>query len=47
MDTPEVEAHARHAHTGVRWLDVSLGLSAFAVSLISLVVAIHHGHTMQ
>jgi hypothetical protein len=47
MDAPETEAHAPHARTGIRWLDASLALSAFAISLISLFVAIHHGHTMQ
>ena len=46
MDTPEVEAHAHHG-TGIRWLDASLALSAFAISIISLFVAIHHGHTMR
>jgi hypothetical protein len=46
MDTPEVEAHAHH-RTGIRWLDASLALSAFAISIISLFVAIHHGHTMR
>jgi len=46
MDTPEVEAHAHH-RTGISWLDASLALSAFAVSTISLFVAIHHGNTMK
>jgi hypothetical protein len=43
----EPESHAHHARTGIRWLDASLALSAFAVSIISLFVAIHHGRTMQ
>jgi hypothetical protein len=43
----ESEPHAPHARTGIRWLDASLALSAFAVSIISLIVAIHHGRTMQ
>jgi len=47
MDTPEVEAHAHHHRTGSNWLDASLALSAFAVSIISLFVAIHHGNTMK
>jgi hypothetical protein len=46
MDAPEVEAHAHH-RTGINWLDASLALSAFAMSIISLFVAIHHGHTMK
>jgi hypothetical protein len=47
MDTPEVEAHAHHHRTGIRWLDASMALSAFAISIISLFVAIHHGQTMK
>jgi hypothetical protein len=47
MDPPETHSHAHPARTGIRWLDASLALSAFAVSIISLVVAIHHGRTMQ
>ena len=38
--------HASHA-TGTRWLDVSLALSAFFVSLVSLGLAIHNGRTME
>ena len=45
--TPEPELH-HHAHrTGHRWVDFAVPLSALAVSVISLVIAIHHGHTMQ
>jgi hypothetical protein len=45
--TPEPEVH-HHAHkSGHRWVDLAVPLSALAVSVISLVVAIHHGHTMQ
>jgi hypothetical protein len=45
--TPEPEVHY-HAHkSGHRWVDFAVPLSAVAVSVISLVVAIHHGHTMQ
>jgi hypothetical protein len=45
--TPEPEVH-HHAHrTGHRWVDFAVPLSALAVSVISLVIAIHHGHTMQ
>jgi len=45
----EAEApHAAHSsHTGHRWLDISLALSAFFVSLISLWLAVHHGQTME
>jgi hypothetical protein len=45
--TPEPELH-HHAHrTGHRWVDFAVPLSALAVSMISLAIAIHHGHTMQ
>jgi hypothetical protein len=45
--TPEPEVH-HHAHrTGHRWVDFAVPLSALAVSMISLIIAIHHGHTMQ
>jgi len=40
--------HHAHPHgTGHRWLDLSLAASAMCVSLVSLVVAIHHGRTME
>jgi hypothetical protein len=38
--------HARHS-TGFRWLDISLALSAFFVSLVSIGLAIHNGRTME
>jgi hypothetical protein len=45
--TPEPEVH-HHAHrTGHRWIDLAVPLSALAVSVISLAIGIHHGHTMQ
>jgi hypothetical protein len=43
-----VEVHTPHkAHTGHRWLDITLGVSALMVSAISLYVAVHHGQTME
>jgi hypothetical protein len=33
--------------TGFHWLDISLALSAFFVSLVSLWLAIHNGRTME
>lgn len=39
--------HPHPKHTGHRWLDISLSLCAFAVSLISLWIAVHHGKTME
>ena len=43
---PEIEAH-HHGHTGHRWLDILLGLSAMVVSVVSLFVGLHHGETME
>jgi hypothetical protein len=46
--TMDAELHHAHPkHTGHRWLDISLSLCAFAVSLISLWIAVHHGKTME
>jgi len=46
----EESAHG-HAHrphgTGFHWLDISLALSAFFVSLVSIGLAIHNGRTME
>lgn len=49
IEVMEAEApHTHHsAHTGHRWLDISLALSAFFVSLVSLWLAMHHGQTME
>jgi hypothetical protein len=45
--TPEREvAHHRH-HTGRRWIDLALALSAMFVSVVSLVVAVRHGQAMD
>jgi hypothetical protein len=43
----EHESHQHPAHTGHRWLDIVLALSAMFVSVISLVVAVEHGRTME
>jgi hypothetical protein len=46
MDSPE--AHHHHGgHTGHRWLDIGLALSAMFVSVVTLAVAIEHGRTME
>jgi hypothetical protein len=47
VDAPEPPHQHHPAHTGHRWLDLSLGLSAMFVSVISLVVAVEHGRTME
>jgi len=45
--TPEHHtAHVAH-HTGWRWLDLTLALSAIFISLVSLGVAVHHGIEMS
>ncbi len=41
-------AHAPHAHgSGVRWLDVIVTVSVVFLSLLSLVVSIEHGKSME
>jgi hypothetical protein len=40
--------HHHHPHkTGVRWLDLGLGLSAAIVSLVSLWLGLHSAHSME
>lgn len=44
------EEHAHHGHghgTGIRWLDLIVTISVVAISVISLVVSINHGRTME
>jgi hypothetical protein len=43
---PDVEHHG-HQHTGNRWLDVVLGVSAVFISLMSLLLALQHGRAME
>jgi len=46
MESPEAPHH--HAgHTGHRWFDIALGVSAMFVSVVTLFVAIEHGRTME
>jgi hypothetical protein len=45
--TPEAEIHHTHRATGRRWLDMVLALSAMTVSVVSLIVAVGHGRTME
>jgi hypothetical protein len=41
-------AHAPHGHgSGIPWLDIIVGLSAIFISVVSLVVSIEHGKTME
>jgi hypothetical protein len=44
---PEREAAHLHHHTGHRWLDLTLALCAMFVSVVSLIVAVHHGAIMD
>ena len=46
---PEVEhAHAPHSHgSGIPWLDVIVTVSVVFISVISLVVSIEHGKSME
>jgi hypothetical protein len=39
------DVHAHPRHTGVRWFDLVLALSAIFISAVSLAVAIEHGRT--
>jgi len=43
----EHESHAHHHRTGRPWVDLTLAVSAMLVSVISLVVSIGHGRTME
>jgi hypothetical protein len=44
----EEQAHEHRPHgTGFRWLDISLALSAFIVSLASLWLTVHNARTME
>lgn len=46
MESPEAPHH--HAsHTGHRWFDIALGVSAMFVSVVTLFVAIELGRTME
>jgi hypothetical protein len=45
----DVEVEKPHAHhkTGREWLDISLALSAFCISLVSIFIAFQHGKVME
>ena len=43
---PDVEHHHHH-ETGHRWLDITLGVSAVFISLMSLLLALQHGRAME
>jgi hypothetical protein len=41
------ESHSEIHKTGHRWIDLSVAACALVVSITSLGVAVHHGHTME
>jgi hypothetical protein len=43
---PEPE-HGHHHRTGHKWLDLTLAVSAITISLISMFLALQHGHVME
>lgn len=43
----EHESHSHAHHTGVPWLDLILAGSAIFISIVSLLVSIRHGSTME
>ena len=48
MDAPlDDHSHGHHHGTGLPWLDIIMGVSAVFISVVSLVVSIQHGKTME
>lgn len=47
MEAPEGHGHAHHGGTGIRWFDISLALAALFTSIVSLCLALQHGHDME
>jgi hypothetical protein len=43
----EGESHSHSHHTGVPWVDLIVAGSAIFISIISLIVSIHHGRIME
>ena len=43
----EHESHSHAHHTGLPWLDLIVAGSAIFISIVSLIVSIRHGHTME
>jgi len=42
------DEHHHHPHgTGIRWLDVVMTVAVVAISVISLIVSVNHGRTME
>ena len=49
MEGPEVhQTHGRHRGGGLpQWLELTIAGTALVTSICSIVIAIHHGHTME
>ena len=48
MEGPEVHhPHARHGGGLPQWLELTIAGTALVTSICSIVIAIHHGHTME
>ena len=43
----ESESHSHAHHTGLPWIDLIVAGSAIFISVVSLIVSIHHGRTME
>jgi len=43
----EHESHSHAHHTGLPWIDLILAGSAIFISIVSLIISIHHGRTME
>jgi hypothetical protein len=43
----EHEGHSHGHRTGIPWLDLILAGSAIFISVVSLIVSVHHGRTME
>lgn len=48
MEGPEVhQPHAHHQRGLPKWLEMTIAGTALVTSICSIVIAIHHGHTME
>jgi len=49
LENPEVhQPHAQHGRGGLpKWLELTIAGTALVTSVCSIVIAIHHGHTME
>jgi hypothetical protein len=48
LENPEVhQPHARHGGGLPQWLELTIAGTALVTSICSIIIAIHHGHTME